>query len=320
MKEITNIIELPIGVKISENKYGKCLIATKEFNCGDIIWKEIPFIDNINKEFKFFVYNDNKIDTYIITPKNTVNYNSNRIIYTWSGFTNHSCDPNSFSKNYSDIEYEQIAIKKINIGDEITCNYLLFDYDCNGHIFECYCNSKNCFGLINGFKNLSIDNKLKLIDFVDICIYDKWVKDDNIIHIKNDFQLPDFIKIVNENNYKKIISMKSFYKDEIIYKINLLKITNQIIIYNNDLIDIKKYTLKRNDYRLFFYFDSFMNHSCDPNCYNIYENNEETYILKAKKDILIGQELTIDYTLDDYLNDDIPFNCNCNYIYCKKFI
>lgn len=81
---------------------------------------------------------------------------------------NHSCDPNTTSSiarvtsESHKFEFDQIAFKDINIGDEITCNYLLFDYTCDGHSFECKCGSENCYRNINGFKNCTLDQQLEL--------------------------------------------------------------------------------------------------------------------------------------------------------------
>lgn len=55
------------------------------------------------------------------------------------------------------------------------------------------------------------------------------------------------------------------------------------------------------------------NHSCDPNCGL---NGEITFI--AIKDILPGEELTIDYAFID--NEDYSFTCNCGKPNCRKII
>ena len=58
------------------------------------------------------------------------------------GFVNHSCIP-----NVKNIGTNEIAIKKINIGDEI-----LTDYSCDeslGGEMICNCQSKNCKKIIN---------------------------------------------------------------------------------------------------------------------------------------------------------------------------
>lgn len=49
--------------------------------------------------------------------------------------------------------YQAIALRDIDVGDEITCDYALFDYDCKGHTIEvCACGSTNCRGKMMGFQ------------------------------------------------------------------------------------------------------------------------------------------------------------------------
>jgi len=73
-------------------------------------------------------------------------------------FLNHSCESNTR------IDFDLmgcIAIKDIKKGDEITFNYLSTEYDLkskNEH-FPCFCGSKNCVGMIKGFKYLSKKQK-----------------------------------------------------------------------------------------------------------------------------------------------------------------
>lgn len=51
----------------------------------------------------------------------------------------------------------QVASRDIKAGEELTCNYLHFDLDCDGHQFKCECGSPKCFGDIKGFLNISLD-------------------------------------------------------------------------------------------------------------------------------------------------------------------
>ncbi|MCA9351863.1 SET domain-containing protein-lysine N-methyltransferase [Patescibacteria group bacterium] len=54
-------------------------------------------------------------------------------------FVNHSCEPNLISRNYSDI-----ALRDIEVGEELTINYL--DTIPEGVSFTCNCQSENCIG------------------------------------------------------------------------------------------------------------------------------------------------------------------------------
>jgi hypothetical protein len=49
--------------------------------------------------------------------------------------------------------YQAIALRDIAAGEEVTCDYALFDYQCNGHQIEvCACGSQKCRGQMLGFQ------------------------------------------------------------------------------------------------------------------------------------------------------------------------
>lgn len=94
-----------------------------------------------------------------------------RDYFGFDSFMNHSCDANTISMMYEgdaeNMRYYTHAAKDIAAGDEITCNYLLFDWDCDGHSFDCLCGAKNCFGHIGGFTDLSFERQLAFADGLD---------------------------------------------------------------------------------------------------------------------------------------------------------
>ncbi len=94
-----------------------------------------------------------------------------RDYYGFDSFMNHSCDANTISVAYpGDVEinkYYTHAAKDIKAGDEITCNYLLFDWDCDGHSFDCLCGAAGCFGHIGGFADLPFEAQVRFADGLD---------------------------------------------------------------------------------------------------------------------------------------------------------
>ncbi len=63
--------------------------------------------------------------------------------------------------------------------------------------------------------------------------------------------------------------------------------------------------------------DDYVNHSCEPNCGIIQVNDE--YIMKAVKDIEMGQEITFDYST--WMNNDYwKMECRCDSANCRKLI
>lgn len=326
---LEQVFKVPDGIKISKNAYGNCLVATKKFKVGETICEGIHSLvpnENIYDEYEVLIESEGEIKPYIISSLNTVEYENKRIFYTWDGYMNHSCLANSYSYNYSATHYLQIATKDIMIGDEITCNYLLFDYTCDGHQFTCGCSSAKCYSNIRGFKNLTLDDQIELLNNTDECVKDEWLADNPNIIIIDDMQIDANISIpIMKNAYMKVVSNNEFKSGELIYSIDIKKIKqSDILIYKLDSSYYKlnnmTHSINRSDYRIFGYFDIFVNHSCMPNTYNIYSNDDSKCQVFAKTNIKIGDEITVDYTLEDYLNDNKPFECNCNSIICKKYI
>ena len=83
---------------------------------------------------------------------------------TWlvpEAFINHSCSANM----RIDLEnFRYITIKNIRRNDELTYNYFTTEYDSVKYHedFKCACGSRNCLGLVKGFKYLTRAQKLKL--------------------------------------------------------------------------------------------------------------------------------------------------------------
>lgn len=63
-------------------------------------------------------------------------------------FTNHSCNPNCRHLKISDTEYKMTAIKDIEEGEEITCDYNDIHSEYDTKSFTCLCGEKCCRGII----------------------------------------------------------------------------------------------------------------------------------------------------------------------------
>jgi hypothetical protein len=102
-----------------------------------------------------------------------------RDYFGFDSFMNHSCDPSTISVAYAgDVEinkYYTQAAKDLKAGDEITCNYLLFDWDCDGHSFDCLCGAAECFGRIAGFAGLPFDAQVRFAEHLDDPIFKRFV-------------------------------------------------------------------------------------------------------------------------------------------------
>ena len=85
---------------------------------------------------------------------------------------NHSCDPNSNSHLINDndpLHYKCVALKDIQTGEELNCNYNSFVFTMEG--FDCNCGAKNCYGKIEGFKNLTVQQQREMGDNIEIASY-----------------------------------------------------------------------------------------------------------------------------------------------------
>lgn len=57
----------------------------------------------------------------------------------------------------------------------------------------------------------------------------------------------------------------------------------------------------------------YINHSCNPNC-----GIEGKLKIVAMRDIIVGEEITIDYAMME--SSDYSFKCNCGSINCRKIV
>lgn len=80
----------------------------------------------------------------------------------WENYINHDCEPNGYIefKNFS-----FVALRKIFPGEVLSYNYFTTDWD-DEDVFTCHCQSKKCKKIINGFKNLSYQEMVKLEPYI----------------------------------------------------------------------------------------------------------------------------------------------------------
>jgi SET domain-containing protein len=64
---------------------------------------------------------------------------------------------------------------------------------------------------------------------------------------------------------------------------------------------------------LFGFPDRHVNHSCDPNAWELYEG-DSSYIV-ARRDIAPGEEITVDYNIN--IADGTAWSCNCGAVRCR---
>jgi len=70
--------------------------------------------------------------------------------------------------------YQQVALVDLQPGDQITCDYVLFDWDCDGHQFTCTCGAPGCYGEIAGFAALPPEVQQSLAHRISVDVARIW--------------------------------------------------------------------------------------------------------------------------------------------------
>ena len=165
------VITPPPGVRVRRGPGGLSLHVTTPVRAGDVIYRadEIRVPDD-GGTYRARLLVDGTIEDIVITPMHTVRYKGARTFDIPGCFMNHSCDPSSVSRDVEGptgvVSYAQVATRDLAPGDEITCDYTLFDWDCDGHQFQCTCGSAHCYGYIAGFGALPPSTQERLADSI----------------------------------------------------------------------------------------------------------------------------------------------------------
>jgi hypothetical protein len=215
--------KLPKGVTIGKNQFGFCLFATEKFPKGTLVYKH-EIISIPNEDFDIELITD--IGTF---PQNSiingVKYTeSERELYTYDCFVNHSCDPSTIPVRLTK-EFEVWALKDIEPGDEINCDYHIFEYDCRDKgIEKCACGAEKCIGKAIGFKFLTNEQKKEKIKTVYPYMCHVWATDpdtekDSLLY-DNNLIVPENVEAVfsAEANSVHLVAKKNFDVGDVIYK------------------------------------------------------------------------------------------------------
>jgi hypothetical protein len=304
---------MPDGVKIDKVHFGYGLFATKFFAKESIVYiasRHVIPDEQVDYELTM-MYTGEKF--LINTMTHAVKCSENkRHLYLFDSFLNHSCDPNTVDvHDRINIDcFKSIALRDIYPGDQLTCDYSILDYDGASDPFVCQCGAHNCTGINIGFKSLTLDEKKKRLNYVDLEVLLELVADpDNKVMFIPSIRCPySQVSMEPEDQLLyKLIAQRDFIAGEILYSNESLTIpaNYSIIIEVNGKrhwwIDDMTYMVnKGGGKKEFFYFDSFLQHSCNPNTLKVY-HTENIYDVVAIKDIRVGEELTsyLDNRKDD---------------------
>jgi hypothetical protein len=130
-----------MNIEVFEGKCGTSLLALSAFKAGDsILALERNFVNQPSNKTLRIGLDTHQLSTNPVAPEN---------------FINHACNANAY------IDWERLelrALRDIQNSEEITYNYFTSDWE-DEDVFECQCGAENCKGIVNGFKQLSLDEQ-----------------------------------------------------------------------------------------------------------------------------------------------------------------
>ena len=339
---------IPDVIRVGEGKYGRCLYATKAFAKGDVIYNgSFHVLDHVDKYKLNVVATDGTLlNSYTLDTLNSfadhVDTPTRRDLYGFDAFMNHSCDPNTWSSDTGEADYVTYAMKDIEVGDELTADYALFDYECDGHVIEvCGCGAPNCRGEMRGFAHLPIEEKVRVLHMCAPSFVEHFKRESKITVIES--ALPEGVGLAGDvdsagiaagGGHVFLVATRDYDAGELIF-VNqptmlpkplsatyILKLTGYEQHY---LLDPDEHFVHREEYVEQIGFDIFMDHSCDPNIRQTYTAPLE-YTVVAARPIRRGEKITCDYeeALDNgNVGRFVPsatFQCYCGSARCRGSI
>ena len=163
------VIVAPAGVEVRRGPHGLGLFATRHFTQGDEVLRADEFhIPDDGRIYRARIQVGGTVEELEVTPMHSVRYEGFRAIDLPGCLMNHSCDPSTLSSDVTEgdmtVGYVQRATRNLIPGDEITCDYVLFDWDGDGHRFMCQCGASSCYGYVGGFVSLPPEIQDRLAD------------------------------------------------------------------------------------------------------------------------------------------------------------
>jgi hypothetical protein len=173
---------VPRGFAIVDNEAfeGKKIIATRDYARGDLLYVASCALLDLSpygQRYELKIYSEEVenqeagrrrlLDARVNTDTHSVDDGQApvvgdggtrlRQVYGWDSFMNHSCDANAhfppLRRTRTESHYRAVAIRDIAAGDEVTCDYALFDCSCDGQEIEiCACGAGKCRGKMLGFQ------------------------------------------------------------------------------------------------------------------------------------------------------------------------
>ena len=349
---------LPLGVKPGPNKYGMGVFATRSFAKGEVLYTGTYAVIADDGLASRTIRLETNEGTYpMVQSVHSVGVGNNeRHLFTFDGFMNHSCEPNTYSADMNDSpglggSYKTVALREITSGDEVTCDYDTFELDAaDKGIDKCECGASVCRGSARGFKFVPEDKTLAMLPKVYDEVINEWLKINPRIMYRH-LVTPVGVAVRSKNEGKDLwlVAAQDFEPGDVLfeYRSEYFKSSDyDRLLANVDVVaedeplapsraapgfwtertrlvvelPFLTHTVNRGSgSREFYHFDSFCNHSCCPNAaFDIRETNlcRTTAVKHIKK----GEAITNDYASFDEELDGTVFECMCGETNCRKII
>eukprot|EP00854_Cymbomonas_tetramitiformis_P015467 gene15467-18312_t len=314
----------------------------RQFAKGEMVY-EGKMVKVPNEEHKYTLFTTNQGSFEMDMSIHSVQCSpTERLKFFFDGFMNHSCDPNTYNPPQTLEEeargtYRTFASKGIAAGDELTCNYNLFEYDCGAKtIKSCNCGAKSCMQTVAGFKYLSATAKEGFLSEVEEYVL-HMADMEGVVKYCGALKVPETVRVVDSVEKGsigtfQILAARAFSQDETIF-VNQSELVGcgglsgkapsvVVELPSGTRVWLKEqhFVRRSEDTWEFFGFDSFQNHSCDPNTKMVYSDNSLSYSLVALHEIDLNEELTVDYETIDPNLDGKLFSCECGASKCRVMI
>jgi hypothetical protein len=377
---ITIRCHVPDGITIGKTKYGQGVFASRHFVKGQVLYTghfTLLDDDGVNRDITLITDDaEYPMTTEMHTVGVGVEPNKKREMFYFDAFMNHSCEPNTYSADSYNGEnggsYKTVALRDISPGDEITCDYDLFELDSRDKgIDKCECGSSLCRGYAHGFLYLPKALQIELSGRMYQEVIDAWVKMCPNVMFESvcpprglgiQYDSHDgSMHLVATKDYQpgeKMYSYSSLYFDSNVIDTIILKVTvlptDETCGGNSDsdsghgvdtsnhsdnapATDVEMWiepptvvrqlvlldhTVNRGDgMREYFGYDTFCDHSCDPNVHFVYVNGSKTEtVTSAARSIKTGDRVLCNYSLFDEGRDGTEFICDCGADNCLGII
>lgn len=241
--------QVPDGISIGKTKYGQGIFTTKPFVKGQVLYTGHYTLlddDGVNRDITLVTQNaEYPMTTEMHTVAIGVAPNKKRQAFYFDAFMNHSCDPNTYSADEIDEEnggsYKTVALRDIPAGEEITCDYDLFELDSRDKGIDiCECGAESCRGFAHGFLFVPENMKLHLAARLYSEVAQAWEKKrPNVLYFKVDPPSGIGIKSMPDGSMH-LVATRDFSAGEVLHAYSTKYIDTNVvdtIIMNVQILD-----------------------------------------------------------------------------------